>query len=212
MQVETVRARHKRDRLLEVLPQFLRRPRLARIIAGDGQSPAQLLPGPLETADVVTLPAMDGNRDSAKLFDSSLSIHAQFGIPFSGQFVRFFDVLGLAHNGFAQHRHVVETLSSAELTIAWPGHVHSVSNSPSRCAPGRRAVRTATGPRSQHPGVQEGVREFLPPPPRSEPLRAGTARGPERDRSPVAAPRSAGGGQDYGLAPRNVEKSPILVL
>ena len=71
-------------------------------------------------------------------------------------------------------------------------------------SPGFRAlalhssVRTATGPRSQHPGPQEGL-GFCHAPPRSDALRAGTARGPDRDRSPVAAPRTAGGS---GFLPR----------
>jgi hypothetical protein len=44
------------------------------------------------------------------------------------------------------------------------------------------------------------ARGLWPRHPRPDPLRAGTARGPDRDRSAVAAPRTAGWRGDYGHA------------
>jgi hypothetical protein len=67
---------------------------------------------------------------------------------------------------------------------------------PARCAPGRRAVRTATGPRSQHPGRWERAGVF-PRPTRSGPLRAGTARGPGPRPVPGRSTQDCGRGQGF---------------
>ena len=83
--------------LFEVRPQFIRCAGLAGVVAGDGQSAAQLLAGVLEAADIVALPAMDGNWDAGKLLECFVGVHAQGGIAFFGEAIGLFDLLGGAH-------------------------------------------------------------------------------------------------------------------
>ncbi len=97
MQVEPVRPGQHRERLLKVRPQFGRRARFAGVIAGDGQPTAQRLAGILEAADIVALPAMDGNRYAAKLFKGFIGIHPQGGKTFPGEAIGLFDLFRDAH-------------------------------------------------------------------------------------------------------------------
>ena len=97
MQVEAVAAGNDRKGLLEVAAQLVGRAGLAGVIAGDGEAAAQLLAGVLEAADVVALPAMDGDRDARQLFEGFIGVHAQGGIAFFGKLIGLFDLLGGAH-------------------------------------------------------------------------------------------------------------------
>src|SRR5437762_1574556 len=63
------------------------------------------------------------------------------------------------------------------------GLIRWLQNNRSRCAPGRRALRNATGPRSLRPRRHTGVRVDPMATEQPQPLRAGTSRAPERDRS-----------------------------
>ena len=97
MEIETVAAGHDRKRLLKVRPQFVRCAGFAGIIAGDGQSAAERLAGVLEAADIIPLPAMDGNRDAAKLSEGFVGVHAQGGVAFFGEAISLFDLFRGAH-------------------------------------------------------------------------------------------------------------------
>ena len=97
VEVEAVAAGNERERLLEVRPQFVGRAGLAGVIAGDGQAAAERLAGVLEAADVIALPAMDGNRDAGKLLEGFVGVHAQGGIAFFGEAIGLFDLFGGAH-------------------------------------------------------------------------------------------------------------------
>ena len=97
MEVEAVAAGQDGKGLFEVRPQFIRRTSLAGVIAGDRQPAAEFLPGVLETADIVTLPAVDGNRDAGKLLECIVGVHTQGRIAFFGEAVGLFNLLGSAH-------------------------------------------------------------------------------------------------------------------
>src|SRR3974390_3207332 len=67
MEIEPVLAGHDRKNLFKVGAQLLGRAGFPRIISSDGQSVAERLPGVFEAADVVALPAVDGDGDSWQL-------------------------------------------------------------------------------------------------------------------------------------------------
>ena len=85
------------QRLFKVRPQLVRCAGFAGVVAGDGQPAAQLLAGVLEPADIIALPAMDGNRNAAKLLEGFVGVHAQGGIAFLGEAIGLFDLFGGAH-------------------------------------------------------------------------------------------------------------------
>ena len=64
VQVQAVLARYQRERLIKVRAEFIGIAGLAGVVAGDSQPPTQDPDiGLLEAADVIALPAMQGNRD-----------------------------------------------------------------------------------------------------------------------------------------------------
>ena len=97
MEVEAVAAGNGRKGLLEVRPQFVRRAGFAGVVTGNGQSAAKLLPGVLEAADIIPLPAMNGDGDVGKLLECFSGVHPQGGIAFFGEAVGLFDLSIGAH-------------------------------------------------------------------------------------------------------------------
>ena len=87
-----------RQRLLEVRPQFGGGAGFAGIIAGDGQPATEFRAGALEAADIVALPAVDGDGDAGQLFEGLVGIHAKRGVAFPGQTIGLFNLLGGAHS------------------------------------------------------------------------------------------------------------------
>jgi len=63
VQVQPMRAGNKRERPIQVGPQLVRRAGFAGVVAGDGQSAADLIGSALEPAHVVPLPTVHRNGD-----------------------------------------------------------------------------------------------------------------------------------------------------
>ncbi len=97
VEVEAVAAGHDRKCLLEVCPQFIGCAGLAGVVAGDGQSAAERLAGVLKAPDIITLPAMDGNRDAVELLEGFVGVHAQGGVAFFGEAISLVDLFRGAH-------------------------------------------------------------------------------------------------------------------
>ena len=53
--------------------------------------PLETFAGVFETADVVALPAVQGNRDAGELGHGGFGIDAEFGVSGLGEFVRLGD-------------------------------------------------------------------------------------------------------------------------
>ena len=98
VEVETMATGNDRQRLLEVRPQLSGGAGFAGIIAGDGQPATEFRTGALEAADIVALPAVDGDRDAGQLFEGLVGIHAKRGVAFPGQTIGLFNLLGSAHS------------------------------------------------------------------------------------------------------------------
>ena len=79
VQVHTVLAGNERERELEVLLQLLGRAGLARIVAGRLNA-ARGATRSLEPADVVALPAMEGNGDLVEILQDLFRVNADLGI------------------------------------------------------------------------------------------------------------------------------------
>ena len=69
----------------------------AAVTAGKKDEAAKLLPGVLEAADIIPLPAMNGDGDVGKLLECFSGVHAQGGIAFFGEAVGLFDLSIGAH-------------------------------------------------------------------------------------------------------------------
>ena len=95
VQVQAVAAGDQRQGLVQVRAEFNRGPGFAEVVAGDGHAAAQLRAGALETADIVALPAMEGEGDSGELLEGAVGVDAQGGVAFFGQGVGALDILGL---------------------------------------------------------------------------------------------------------------------
>src|SRR4029450_11986541 len=69
-------ARDERQRFLEVAAQFIRRPRLARIIPRGHESATKRASEVLEPTHVIALPAVERNGDLRERFERCLPLHA----------------------------------------------------------------------------------------------------------------------------------------
>ena len=82
VEVQTMCAGQERQRLVQVGSQLVGCAGLAGITAGDRQAAPQLLATVLETTDVVSLPAVQRDRDCGQLLDGRLDIDAPFRVLF----------------------------------------------------------------------------------------------------------------------------------
>ncbi len=94
VQVHSVFAGNQKKGLLQISPQLVRCSRLAWIIAGDRQAAAEFSAGVLESAHVISLPAMERDGDSGELFQCLVGVHALLGVAFLRQREGPFDVSG----------------------------------------------------------------------------------------------------------------------
>ena len=85
VKVEPMLARNQGERLDQVGTQFVGVPRLAGIVAGDGDSAAQRLARDLESADVIALPAVERDGDLRESSKRRLDIDTNLGISFDRQ-------------------------------------------------------------------------------------------------------------------------------
>lgn len=85
VKVDAMLARDEGKGLLQVGPQFIRRACLAGIVARDRKSTAQRAAKILESADVVSLPAVERNWNLGKSLKGVIHIHAQSGVAFTGK-------------------------------------------------------------------------------------------------------------------------------
>ena len=87
VQVEAMAAGSQRHGLLEVRAQFARRAGFAGIIAGDGEAAADRAAGVFEAADVIALPAVDGNGNAAQDLARLVGVDAEGGVTFFGELI-----------------------------------------------------------------------------------------------------------------------------
>jgi len=85
VKVQAVLAGDQRVGLLQVGAQLLGRAGFAGIIAGGNEAAGQHTAGMFKTADVVALPAVEGDRYLGQDFQGAVNIHAEFRIAFPGQ-------------------------------------------------------------------------------------------------------------------------------
>ena len=109
VQVQAVSARNEGKDLLHVGPEFFRCAGFAGITAGGDQAAAQGRAGIFKPADVITLPAMEGNRDACQRLQRRVNLHADGGITVPGQAKGFPGPISQVHDllvkralGFAQ--------------------------------------------------------------------------------------------------------------
>ena len=88
--------------LIEVRPELVGRPGLARVVPRDRQAAAEGLAVDLEAADVVPLPAVERDGDGREPFEGAVDVDAEPGIAFPGRLEGPLDGLFLArHDAFA---------------------------------------------------------------------------------------------------------------
>ena len=80
VQVQPMSSGNQRQSFVQVRTQFVGRAGLAQVVAGHGQAPAQFLAALLETADIVALPAVQGNRYAGQHTQGRVHIHAELGV------------------------------------------------------------------------------------------------------------------------------------
>ena len=85
MQIQPMLSWNERQRGLQVSAKFIGGARLSRISAGHREPAADVDAGILKSADIVTLPAMQRNRNLRKLLHRRMHIDAQIRIPFYRQ-------------------------------------------------------------------------------------------------------------------------------
>jgi hypothetical protein len=94
VQVESVATGDQRKCLLGVGPQLVGRSRLAGIVPGRRQSAAQSGPQLLEPANVVTLPAVQRDRDAGERSERLLDVDSVLGVAVPGGVVGAFNRIG----------------------------------------------------------------------------------------------------------------------
>ena len=77
----------ERKRLVEVGAKFIGRAGFAWIVSGHRNAAAESFAGVFKTADIITLPAVEGNRDGGELGHGRIGIDAEVGILGLGEFV-----------------------------------------------------------------------------------------------------------------------------
>ena len=84
--IQAVLARNERKRLVEVGAEFLNRARLAGVVAGGLNAAAfEFRAGFFEPADIIALPAMQGDRRLGEGFEGGFGVHAEGGVLFAGR-------------------------------------------------------------------------------------------------------------------------------
>ncbi len=91
MKVDTMRARHQNERLIQVGAELIGRHGFSRIIAGDGQSGTERLSGVFEPTDVVPLPAVKRDRDGRQPLERALDVDGPFRVLVLRQGESLFD-------------------------------------------------------------------------------------------------------------------------
>ena len=90
VQVEAVPARNEGQGLRGVAAELVGSARLARIIAGRRKARTQLAVRLLESRDIVSLPAVEGDRDRREPPEGRIGVDALVGVALSGEAVRGF--------------------------------------------------------------------------------------------------------------------------
>ena len=73
----------KGECLTDIGSQLVWRAGLTWVIACDGEAASEGASSLLESADVVSLPALEGNRNCGERFEGFVNINAHLGVPFS---------------------------------------------------------------------------------------------------------------------------------
>ena len=77
VQIQPMRPRDQRKRLVQIGPKLVSASRLTRIAPGDSEPATERLPGVFEPANVVALPAVDGDGNRRELFDRRVHVNAK---------------------------------------------------------------------------------------------------------------------------------------
>ena len=85
VQVQTMFAGNQRIRFFQIGTEFVRRARLAGMIAGGDQSAAERAAEIFKATHVVALPAVERNRYLREHFQRAVNVHAEIRIAFPGQ-------------------------------------------------------------------------------------------------------------------------------
>jgi hypothetical protein len=93
VQIEAVFAGNAGERFPGVRAEFIRRPGLARLISGGNEPAAERAAEVFEAADIIALPAVEGDGDFGELGQHAIDVHADFGIAVLGETKRFLYVL-----------------------------------------------------------------------------------------------------------------------
>ena len=85
MQIQTVFARNQRIGFLQIRAQFLRRARLAGIIARGDEAAAERAAEVFKPAHVIALPAMERDWNGGESLQRVIHVHAEAGITLAGE-------------------------------------------------------------------------------------------------------------------------------
>src|SRR5581483_10777165 len=97
VEVETVAARNEAERLVEVGAELINVAGLARIITSRLNSAAGQAGSDFEACDVVALPAVQRDSDSAQLLHGPLGGNTKLRIALAGHFIRLLDDATAVH-------------------------------------------------------------------------------------------------------------------
>ena len=98
VEIQPVPSGDKRERHLNVFPQLIDGASLTWVVAGGLNAPArQSGVRRLESAHIVSLPAVQGDWNGAERSQHSVHIHAELGIPVPSGFERFSDESVFSH-------------------------------------------------------------------------------------------------------------------
>src|SRR5258708_16836861 len=103
MQIQPMLSRNEFEDHFNVAPEFVSVARLSGIVARRSQAAAQSVTTILETAHVITLPALDGNRYFGQLPKGSFDLNSCGGVLCPCQFELPFDLIfacNFAHQCF----------------------------------------------------------------------------------------------------------------
>ena len=89
VEIQAMFAGNQRIGFFQIGAQFIRRARLARIIAGGDESAAERAAEIFKAAHIVALPAVQRDGDLREGFQRVVNVHAEGGVTFLGQRKRF---------------------------------------------------------------------------------------------------------------------------
>ena len=90
VEVQSMFAGNQRERFIQIRAQFIRGPRFARIVSGRNQSAAEARSCVFEAANVIALPAVEGDGNGGEFFEGLFGIYSGILILALSEFVSAF--------------------------------------------------------------------------------------------------------------------------